>query len=77
MRAGYARSVAGASFDESVRLEPTQVAGFLQSFRTLSNESVSGSFPSPVFDIAGLSVSGQVGNRFLLWSGGLLSPDGG
>lgn len=57
LRLGYARSQAGATFDESVRLEPTQVAGFTQSFRTLVNESLVGGLSSPLFDIAGASVS--------------------
>ncbi len=54
-RLGYARSLGGATFDESVRLEPTQVAGFTQSFRTLINESEVGGLPAPLFDTAGLS----------------------
>lgn len=56
MRLGYARSQAGATFDESVRLEPTQVAGFTQSFRTLINESLVGGLPTPLFDIGGASI---------------------
>lgn len=57
MRLGYARSQAGATFDESVRLEPTQVSGFTQSFRTLINESLVGGLSAPLFDISGASVS--------------------
>ncbi|MCW1924545.1 FecR domain-containing protein [Luteolibacter arcticus] len=56
MRLGYARSQGGSTFDESVRLEPTQVAGFTQSFRTLINESVVGGVPGLLFDIGGASV---------------------
>ena len=56
MRLGYARSLGGATFDESVRLEPTQVAGFTQSFRTLINESEVGGLSAPLFDTAGASV---------------------
>lgn len=55
LRLGYARSVGGSTFDESVRLEPTQVAGFTQSFRTLVNESLVGGLPAPLFDTAGAS----------------------
>jgi hypothetical protein len=29
VRAAYSRAISGASFDENIRLEPTQVAGFL------------------------------------------------
>ncbi len=55
-RLGYARSVGGATFDESVRLEPTQVAGFTQSFRTLVDGSEVGGLPSPLFETGGASV---------------------
>ena len=55
-RLGYARSVGGATFDESVRLEPTQVAGFTQSFRTLVDGSEVGGLPSPLFETSGASV---------------------
>jgi outer membrane receptor protein involved in Fe transport len=56
LRLGYARSKGGSTFDESVRLEPTQVAGFTQAFRTLINESVVGGVPGLLFDIGGASV---------------------
>src|SRR6185436_8595996 len=35
LRGAYARSLTGVSFEDSVRLEPTQLAGFIQSFRNL------------------------------------------
>lgn len=54
-RLGYARSIGGATIDESVRLEPTQIAGFIQSFRTLVDGSEVGGLPSPLFDTGGLS----------------------
>jgi outer membrane receptor protein involved in Fe transport/Flp pilus assembly protein TadD len=56
LRLGYARALGGVTFDESVRLEPTQVAGFTQSFRTLIDESAAGAVPVPLFDTAGASV---------------------
>ncbi len=56
LRLGYARALGGVTFDESVRLEPTQVAGFTQSFRTLMNESEVGGVPAPLFDTAGASL---------------------
>ncbi len=56
LRLGYARSVGGATFDESVRLEPTQVAGFIQSFRTLVDGSEIGGLPSPEFDTTGAAI---------------------
>ena len=43
VRFAYTRSLGGVSFDQSVRLEPSQVAGFNQAFRSLIPESVAGS----------------------------------
>jgi Flp pilus assembly protein TadD len=42
LRAAYTRSLTGASIDQSQQLEPTQVAGFLQSFRSVLPESIGG-----------------------------------
>ncbi len=53
-RAGFARSLGGASFDQSERLEPTQVGGFNQAFRSLVPESAGGLVPGARFDSAGL-----------------------
>jgi len=50
VRFAYAASVGGASFDQSFRLEPNQVAGFIQSYRSLIPESVAGAAPAPAFD---------------------------
>ena len=66
LRLGYARSLGGATFDESVRLEPTQVAGFTQSFRTLINESVVGGLPSPLFDTGGAAILCKLPTRTYL-----------
>lgn len=52
-RVAAARALGGVSYDESVRLEPTQLAGFSQSFRTLISESFAGSVEAPVYDILG------------------------
>ena len=52
-RLAYARALGGVSYDESIRLEPTQLAGFSQSFRTLISESFAGSVEAPVYDILG------------------------
>ena len=42
LRAAYARSLGGVSLDQSVRLEPSQIAGFNQAWRGLIPESVAG-----------------------------------
>jgi len=54
LRGAYTRSLGGLFFDNSVRLEPTQVAGFNQSFRSLLPESSAGLVPGTVFDTANL-----------------------
>ena len=39
LRGVFSRALGGVSFDESFRLEPTQLAGFNQSFRSIISES--------------------------------------
>ena len=65
VRLGYARSIGGPTFDESVRIEPTQVAGFVQSYRTLvgGSDSEVGALPSPEFDTLGAAISYQLPSR--------------
>ena len=53
-RATYTRSLGGLFFDNSVRLEPTQIAGFNQAFRSLIPESVAGLVPGSQFETAGV-----------------------
>ena len=60
MRAAYTRSLGGVFYDSSIRLEPTQVAGFVQSYRNLIPESVLGSVPGSRFE----TVSGGLQHRF-------------
>jgi len=54
LRGAYARSLGGVSFDESVQLEPNQVAGFNQVFRSVISESVVGSVAAPTYETAGV-----------------------
>jgi len=42
LRAAYTRSLSGAVNDQSIRIEPTEVAGFNQAFRSLVPESAFG-----------------------------------
>ncbi len=56
LRAAYSESVSGASFDQSFQLEPSQVAGFNQAFRSLIPESVSGANAGAAFTSYGVSV---------------------
>ena len=52
-RANYTKSLGGLYFDNSVRLEPSQVAGFNQAFRSLIPESVAGIVPGTEFQTIG------------------------
>jgi tetratricopeptide (TPR) repeat protein len=50
IRGAYTRSLGGLYSDTSVRLEPTQVAGFNQAFRSLAPESEVGLVPATRFE---------------------------
>jgi Flp pilus assembly protein TadD len=52
LRASYTRSLGGLFSDNSIRLEPTQVGGFNQAFRSLIPESVAGLLPGAEFETA-------------------------
>ena len=56
LRSYYAQSLGGVFFDNSVRLEPTQIAGFNQAFRSLIPESVLGLVPGTRFETWGVGV---------------------
>jgi len=55
LRGAYSRSLGGVSFDQSFQLEPSQVGGFNQAYRSLVPESVGGSIASPYFETFGLA----------------------
>jgi tetratricopeptide (TPR) repeat protein len=61
-RGAYTRSLGGVSFDESVQLEPNQVAGFNQVFRSIISESAVGSVAAPTYENAGLLVEDKFGS---------------
>jgi Tfp pilus assembly protein PilF len=50
VRGVYTRSLGGLFYDQSVRLEPTQVAGFNQAFRSLFPDSLVGPVPGSEFE---------------------------
>ncbi|PWU22156.1 MAG: hypothetical protein C5B50_00085 [Verrucomicrobia bacterium] len=56
LRGAFSRSLGGVSLDESFRLEPTQLAGFPQSFRSLISESLVGSVAAPEYQTYGLAL---------------------
>ena len=45
LRAAWTKSLGGTFYDTSIRLEPVQVAGFTQAYRSLAPESVTGLVP--------------------------------
>lgn len=63
MRGAYMESLGGVTFDESVTLEPTQLGGFNQAYRTVLSESIAGSVETPEFTIWGLSLEGRLPHR--------------
>jgi len=56
LRAAYTRALGGVSFDESIGLEPNQVAGFNQVFRSIISESLVGSVAAPTYENAGFLI---------------------
>ena len=56
VRFAYTRSLAGADVDQSYQLEPPQVAGFIQSFRSIIPEAVVGPNSGAEFETYDLSL---------------------
>ena len=54
LRGAWTRSLGGVFYDQSVRLEPTEVAGFNQAFRSIIPESVVGLVPGTRFETWGV-----------------------
>jgi ferric-dicitrate binding protein FerR (iron transport regulator) len=63
LRGIYTRSLGGVSLDESYRLEPTELAGFPQAFRSLISESIVGSVDAPSFETLGVALDLKLGKR--------------
>jgi tetratricopeptide (TPR) repeat protein len=59
----YARSLGGTSFDESVLLEPTEIDGFPQVFRTVIPESLAGSVSAPRYETEGIGLQQKIGAK--------------
>jgi len=66
VRAAYTRALGGVSFDESVQLEPTEVAGFNQVFRSIISESVVGAVAAPRYENAGILIEDRLNTRTYL-----------
>jgi len=56
VRFAYTRSISGASVDQSFQIEPSQVAGFIQSYRSIIPESIVGGNAGAKFETYGLSL---------------------
>jgi Tfp pilus assembly protein PilF len=76
-RAAYTRSLSGATADQSIRLEPTEVAGFNQAFRSIIPESVVGDTSGAEFETYDFSLEQkfQTGT-YLGFSGEILYSKG-
>jgi outer membrane receptor protein involved in Fe transport len=61
LRFAYARALAGASADQGILLEPSQVAGVNQAFRSILPESIGGAEAGAKFEIFGLALEQKIG----------------
>lgn len=77
LSAQYSQALGGLYFDDSLRLEPTQLAGFIQSPRSLIPESVAGLVPGTRFETWGLGFDQSFGTgTFLGVTGEVRSSEG-
>jgi outer membrane receptor protein involved in Fe transport len=73
VRAAYSRSLGGANLDQSVRLEPTQLAGFTDAYRTLMPASLVGGIDGERFETGDVSFERRFESRtYVALSGELL-----
>ncbi len=70
LRGVYTRSLGGLFYDTSVRLEPSQIAGFNQAFRSIIPESVIGLVPGSAFDTFGVAFDQRFKTRTYLTAAG-------
>jgi Flp pilus assembly protein TadD len=76
VRAAYTRSLGGVFFENSVQLEPTEIAGFNQTFRSVIPESVAGLVPGTKFETWGIGVDQKFKTgTYLLVQGEILGSD--
>jgi len=74
LRMAYTRSLAGPTLDQSYRLEPSQVAGFLQNYRSVIPESVAGANVGARIETFGISLEQEFcTGTYLALSGELLN----
>lgn len=76
VRAAWFRTISGVSLDQSVRLEPSQVAGFNQAWRSLIPESVAGANAAATFETWAISLEQKLGRKtFIALAGEVLSSE--
>ena len=76
IRGAYTRSLGGLFYDNSVRLEPVQVAGFNQAYRSLIPESVEGTIAGSRFETFDLGLEQRLKTRtYLVLSAEVLKSD--
>ena len=63
VRFGYAQSIGGVSLENSIQLEPSQVAGFTQNYRSVLPESLVGSVSAEDREIIGLAIDNKWNSR--------------
>lgn len=66
LRAMYSQSLTGVSLDDSYRLEPSQLAGFVQAYRTIIPESLAGSAAGQRLEQAGVAFDLKLAGRTYL-----------
>ena len=66
LRGAYAQAISGVAFDETVRLEPTQIDGFTQAYRTILSENLVGSIAGSKYELWGLSLEQKLPTRTFL-----------
>lgn len=73
LRGAYTHSLSGLANGSSIRIEPTEVAGFNQAYRSLAPESVAGDTSGSKFDTFDLSLEQRLDTgTYLALSGQLL-----
>jgi tetratricopeptide (TPR) repeat protein len=77
VRGAFTRSLGGVFYDSSVRLEPAQIAGFNQAYRSLIPESLVGNIPGTSFQTFDLAFEQRFKSRtYLTVQGELLTSNG-
>jgi Tfp pilus assembly protein PilF len=77
VRGAYSRSLGGLFFDNSVRLEPVQIAGFNQVFRSIAPESVAGLVPGTEFEAFDIGSEHRLRSAtYFGWQAELLRSEG-